>query len=143
MTLQRPDAVAPEVVCGNPSTVVEVFRGAPPWGADNEEYEVEVERLLVQPPLSKEQRRYEAFVDRALDADSTYFQDGEPPMPVWPDPVPVTCEQPSDDGVCASTRFRVRGSWHSPAAMTCERGHTLQDTKQTMREVIIAAVPVK
>lgn len=141
MTLGEPDGVAPEVVCGNPSTI-EIFRGAPPWGSADEEYEIDVERLLVQPPLSEAQRRYESFVGAALE-DSTYFEDGEPPMPVWPDPVPVLCEEPSGDGLCGSTKYRVRGSWHSLATITCEHGHTREDTRQTMREVMIAATPTK
>lgn len=141
MTLQRPDALAPEVVCGGPS-ITEIFRGEPPWGGADEECEIEIGRLLVQPPLSEEQRRLEAFIDRALD-DSTYFEDGEPPMPVWPEPVPVVCEHLSDEGVCGSTNFRARGSWRSPAAFIYERGHTREDTQQTMREVIVAAAPLK
>ncbi|MET8561223.1 2'-5' RNA ligase family protein [Streptomyces flaveolus] len=136
------DASAPEVVCGMAPTMA-TYRSTPPWGDCDAEYEIEVGRLLVQPPLSKSQRRYESFVDRALDVDSTYFEDGEPPLPVWPDPVTVACERPSGDSVCGSTRLQVRGSWNSPAVIICERGHSWQDTVETMREVIVAAEPAQ
>lgn len=135
------DASAPEVVCGKAQTTA-TYRSTPPWGDSDAEYEIKVGRLVVQPPLSESQRRYESFVDRALD-DSTYFEDGEPPVPVWPDPVTVACERPSADGVCGSTRLLVRGSWTRPAVIVCEHGHSWTDTVETMREVIVAADPVR
>lgn len=135
------DASAPEVVCGTGQTIA-VYRPTPPWGDLDAEYEIEVGRLAVQPPLSESQRRYESFVDRALD-DSTYFEDGEPPLPVCPDPVTGACERPSAGGVCGSTRLLVRGSWTRPAVIICEHGHRWTDTNVTMREVIVAAEPAQ
>ncbi|MFD4258687.1 2'-5' RNA ligase family protein [Streptomyces sp. NPDC058534] len=135
------DAAAPEVVCGAPESTA-TYRSAPPWGDPDAEYEIEVGRLAVQPPLSDEQVRYESFVSRALD-DSTYFDDGEPPLPKWPDPVTTACERPVGDGACGSTRLRVRGSWTRPAVIICEHGHSWTDTVETMREVILAAEPAQ
>ncbi|AQU70263.1 hypothetical protein BBN63_32860 [Streptomyces niveus] len=135
------DAAAPEVVCGKTRTTA-TYGTTPPWGDSDAESEITVGRLAVQPPLSESQIRYESFASAALD-DSTYFEDAEPPMPVWPDPVTVVCERPYGDGVCGSTRLRVRGSWNSPAVIICERGHSWQDTVEMMREVIVAAEPAR
>ncbi|MGI5457600.1 hypothetical protein ACQEWB_31410 [Streptomyces sp. CA-249302] len=134
------DAAAREVVCGKAQTTA-TYRSTPPWGDSDAEYEIEVGRLDVQPPLSTAQREYESFVDRALDADGTYFEDGEPPLPVWPDPVTVACERPSAGGVCGSTQLLVRGSWTRQAVIICEHGHSWTGTVETMREVIVAAAP--
>lgn len=135
------DAAAREVVCGKARTMA-TYGATPPWGDPDAECEIAVGRLIVQPPLSESHRRYESFVGAALD-DSTYFEEGEPPMPVWPDPVTVSCERPSGVGVCGSTSLRVRGSWNTPAVIVCERGHSWQDTVEMMREVIAAAQPTQ
>ncbi|WP_371665815.1 hypothetical protein OG306_29855 [Streptomyces sp. NBC_01241] len=135
------DAAAPEVVCGKARTTA-TYGATPPWGDSDAECEIAVGRLIAQPPVSESQIRHESFVSAALD-DSTFFEDGEPPMPVWPDPVTVACERPSGGGVCGSTRLRVRGSWNSPAVIICERGHSWLDTVEMMREVIVAAEPAQ
>ncbi|MCZ1012159.1 2'-5' RNA ligase family protein [Streptomyces lydicus] len=133
------DAAAPEVRCGKSPTAA-TYRATPPWGEPEDEREIEVGKLVVQPPLSDSQARHESFVGAALD-DSTYFEEGEPPLPAWPEPVTVSCKRPTGASVCGSTRLRARGAWNSPAVITCEYGHCWNDSVEMMREVIVAAVP--
>ncbi|RZD82244.1 hypothetical protein [Streptomyces albidoflavus] len=133
------DARASEVVVGG-NRSLETYDSAPPWGDPAVDYEVEVGRLAVQPPLAEDQVRQEAAINNLLE-DSTYFGDGEPAMSVWPDTVTVACERPSGAGVCGSTRLRVRGSWNRPAVVICEHGHFWTDSVEVMREVIVAAAP--
>ncbi|RLU79910.1 hypothetical protein CTZ27_35740 [Streptomyces griseocarneus] len=102
----------------------------------NQVYDITVGRITVNPPLDPENARYESFVGRALEADSSFFEDGEPSMPEPPAPVVLACQHPQGDGVCASTQLRVRGTWNTPAAIICENGHTWQGTVEMMRSAI-------
>ncbi|MGI5337727.1 hypothetical protein ACQEVS_10160 [Streptomyces sp. CA-181903] len=110
----------------------------PPPGGPDQEYEVTVGKITLSPPVAPGDARYEGFVGNALDADSTFFEEGEPPLPESSAPVTLTCQRPWDDGVCTSSRLRVRGTWDTPAAITCENGHTWQESVDLMRCVIRA-----
>ncbi|MFM9373241.1 hypothetical protein [Streptomyces sp. Da 82-17] len=88
-------------------------------------YDITVDQLTVPAPVDADVASREAFIGRALNADGTYFEDEEPPVPSRPS-VPVTCS------ACGADVTRVRGSWTGPITVACTAGHEREGTVQEL-----------
>ncbi|AJC58561.1 hypothetical protein [Streptomyces sp. 769] len=79
-------------------------------------YEVTVGGPITMSTGDESDARMEQFFDNAVEADGTYFEAGEPPLP----PVTTLIKCPE----CGADRdLTARGTWESPAEITCSAGH--------------------
>ncbi|MFJ9617863.1 hypothetical protein [Streptomyces noursei] len=104
-------------------------------------YEVTIGGPIATVTSSDDDNAMEHFFDRAVDADGTFFEDGEPPLPS-PTVTPlVKCPE------CGAERdLTARGTWETPAELTCSAGHrwtpelgTLPTGRTLMQELLVRA----